>query len=236
MENATQPAHGEREGARRDLFLDQARARLEQGQPRLALEMADARLLRLPGDIDARTILCQALVQMGRIDEAREILREMEDILLGLARIYAVMGDFSLKRGAREDALTYYRKFLALNVSDGPLVRDVTEKMRTLDPARGGGDGPDEEPALEVEDIDPGFQTLTLAELYLRQGHPEMGADVLKKILDREPGNEKVRERYREVQTMLAERRSPPPGRNARAIATLSRWLATLQGMRTHAA
>lgn len=234
MENATQTAAGEREGVRRDLFLDQARARLDQGQSRLALEMAEARLRRLPGDIDARTILCQALIQMGRIDEARAILREVEDILLGLARLYAVMGDFSLKRDAREEALTYYRKFLALNVSDGPLVREVSEKVRILQPDRAEADGPDEEPPLEVEDIDPGFQTLTLAELYIRQGHLEMGADVLKKILEREPGNEKVRERYREVQAAIA-RALHPERRNARAIATLSGWLATLEGMRTHA-
>ena len=46
MDDADQVQAGEPERTKRDLFLDQARVRLEQNQARLAMEMAEARLRR----------------------------------------------------------------------------------------------------------------------------------------------------------------------------------------------
>ncbi len=234
MDDAEQLQAGEPERTKRDLFLDQARVRLEQNQARLAMEMAEARLRRLPDDIDARTILCHALIRMGRPDEAREMLRRVEGTLLDFVSLYAVLGDCRLKEGFPKDAAAYYRKFLALNPPDAAAVRQVSGKLDALTGEGDAGRQEDERP-LQVGDIAPDFYTVTLADLYLRQGHPEMAVDVLARILEQNPEDAKARSRLREIQAVPEPRPVRRPGRHARTIGTLSRWLVKLEASRPHA-
>ncbi len=233
MDDAEQLQAGEPERTKRDLFLDQARVRLEQNQARLAMEMAEARLRRLPDDIDARTILCHALIRMGRPDEAREMLRRVEGTLLDFVSLYAVLGDCRLKEGFPKDSAAYYRKFLALNPPDAAAVRQVSGKLDALTGEGDAGRQEDERP-LQVGDIAPDFYTVTLADLYLRQGHPEMAVDVLARILEQNPEDAKARSRLREIQSALEPRSARRTDRRARTIGTLSRWLVKLEASRAH--
>jgi Tfp pilus assembly protein PilF len=90
-----------------------------------------------------------------------------------------------------------------------------------------------EESADESPETPEDFHTVTLAELYLRQGHLRLAERVLEKILRQEPRNEKATELLREVRDRLQPEGSVQ--RQAAVKAELSRWLDNIARMRGHA-
>jgi thioredoxin-like negative regulator of GroEL len=58
-------------------FLDQAEDLLQHNMFSEALSLAEARLARLPLDVDASVIAGNVFIGMGRVDDARDILREV---------------------------------------------------------------------------------------------------------------------------------------------------------------
>ncbi len=70
-----------------------------------------------------------------------------------------------------------------------------------------------EEPAAAVEPEPPSEEiaSVTLADLYLRQGFKDKAAEVLAQLLAREPGNERAQARLQEIQTSAAASPSSPP-------------------------
>ena len=89
----------------------------------------------MPGDLDARSVICRVWVRQGRLDEAEEMLREMEDSLASLSRVYASLGDVCLKKGMEESAQTYYRKFMSLNPG-APLAVGIAERLKGIEATR----------------------------------------------------------------------------------------------------
>jgi len=213
----------------RDAFLAQTEAYLKENDWPAVLDLAQGRLERLPGDLDARMAICRVWIQQGRMDEAREMLREMDETITNLSQIYACMGDACLKKGMMEETGRYYRKFLALN-PDVSLAGDVSEKLRSIEEQRETAAAEGEEEAQ----IPSAFQTATLAELYIRQGHLPMAAEVLEAILRKEPQQERAAGMLREVREMI--RREASAQRVAPVVAELSRWLENIVRLRVHAA
>ena len=218
-------------GSRRS-FLEEAETFLEKGDDRAALDLAGLRLEQLPGDPDARIVICRVHILQGRLDKAGEMLNEMEELLASLSRIYMNMGDIFIEKGMPESARTYYRKFISLN-PDTPEAQEIAERFRGISEPRetdGGAGAEVEETAPVPED----FQTVTLAELYIRQGHLQMAQEVLEAILRKDPQLERAAERLREVREALGGEKSA--GKAAPVIAELSRWLDNIGRLRSHAA
>ena len=210
----------------RKSFLTQAEAYIDRNELPVVLDLAEERLKRTPGDLDARMTICRVWLLQGRIDEARDMLNEMEDILASLSRIYACMGDICMKKGMQESAETFYRKFMFLNPGV-PLSKDVTERLS----------GIEELHATDAEDdaeIPTDFQTVTLAELYIRQGHLRPAGEVLEKIIGQDPQNEKAAVLLQEVRERLLKGASAQ--QYAGVVAELSRWLDNIGRLRAHAA
>jgi len=214
----------------RKSFLTQAEAYLGRNELRAVLNLAEARLKRTPGDLDARIVICRVWLLQGRLDEARDMLNEMEDILASLSQIYACMGDICMKKGMKDSAESFYRKFMFLNPGV-PLPKDVTERLDGIEElhatdAEGGTEG-------DVE-IPTDFQTVTLAELYIRQGHLRLAEEVLEKIIGHDPQNEKAAGLLQEVRERVLKGASAQ--RYAGVSAELSRWLDNVGRLRAHAA
>ena len=172
----------------RKFFLAEAEAYFERNELPAVLDLAEARLKRTPGDLDARIAICRVWLLQGRVDEVREMLCEMEDILASLSRIYACMGDICIKKGMQDSAETYYRKFMFLNPG-APLSKDVTERLSGIEElhAMEAEEGTEEDAPIPAD-----FQTVTLAELYIRQGHFPLAEEVLQRIIGQDPQNEKA--------------------------------------------
>lgn len=212
----------------RDAFREEAEAFLDACDDETVLALAEARLLRMPGDLDARSMICRVRIRQGRLDEAEEALRAMEESLASLSRVYASLGDAYLSRGMQESAQACYRKFLSLNPG-APLSREIAERLKdTAEDFDAEGD------AGEAAGVPSDFQTVTLAELYIRQGHLRPAAEVLEAIIRKEPGNEKAAQLLGEVREMIL--REELRQRYPDVIDELSRWLGNIGRLRGHAA
>jgi tetratricopeptide (TPR) repeat protein len=111
-----------------------------------------------------------------------------------------------------------------------------------LDPA--GASVPPLEPELLTAEPEADLNSSTLAELYFNQGFTDQAIDVYRRIAEREPDNERVQARLRELEALQrhlhAEEKpaapSPapaPPSGDARAArrAALERTIARLEGL-----
>ncbi len=214
----------------RKAFLAEVEAFLNQGDDATALALAELRLKRMPGEMDARIAICRILIRQGKIEEAKEMLQEMEGTLASLSQIYASMGDVCRKEGMLESAQTFYRKFISLS-PDSPMSRQISEKIEAIEAQQGNDEERDGEDAAQVPSD---FQTVTLAELYIRQGHLRPAAEVLEAIIRKDPGQEKAATMLREVWERIFQEESGQ--RHAGVIAELSRWLDNIDRLRGHAA
>jgi thioredoxin-like negative regulator of GroEL len=221
---------GDNDLQERSAFLEEMEAFLKQGDDETALALAELRLKRMPGDMDARIAICRVRIRQGRLEEAKGMLQEMEGTLASLSQIYASMGDVCLKEGMQESAQTFYRKFISLN-PDSPLAREISERLAAIEALQGPDAESQEEDAAQVPSD---FQTVTLAELYIRQGHLRPAAEVLEAIIRKDPGEEKAAAMLREVWEMIFRQESAQ--RYAGVIAELSRWLDNIERLRGHAA
>ena len=212
------------------MFLLQAETYLDQKDDETALSLAQARLKRTPGDLDARIVICRVWLQQGRIDEARDMLHEMDEIIASLSQIYVCMGDICMKRGMEDSAETFYRKSMVLNPG-APRVRDILERLKGIEELHETNtEGETEGDA----GIPPDFQTVTLAELYIRQGHLRPAEEVLEKIVGQDPQNGKAAGLLQEVRDRILGK--APVQRHTGVIAELSRWLDNIGRVRGHAA
>jgi tetratricopeptide (TPR) repeat protein len=198
-----------------------------------ALSMAEKRLSRLPLDVDARVFINFILIEMGRIDESRNILNGLEKDITALSFVFLQTANAYQKKGLNQDAVFCYQKFLSLN----PLseyFQEVTKKVALLqqedqltdEDEIGGADMPK-----------PEFYTLTLADLYIKQGHLKLAADVLTEIIRREPVNGQARAKLDTVKAAIALQSSyggTVPATN-NLINTLSCWLDNIGRLKKHA-
>jgi tetratricopeptide (TPR) repeat protein len=214
----------------RKAFLAEVETFLNQGDDETALALAELRLKRMPGDMDARIAICRIWIRQGRLEEAKAMLQEIEGSFASLSQIYVSMGDVCLKEGMQESAETFYRKFIALN-PDSPLSREISGRLTAVEALQGPDAEREEEDAVQVPSD---FQTVTLAELYIRQGHLRPAAEVLEAVIRRDPGQEKAAVMLREVWEMIFRQESGQ--KDTGVIDELSRWLNNIGRLRGHAA
>ena len=207
----------------RKSFLAATDACFERGDDETALDLAQSRLEKIPGDILARIVICRAWMILGRIDEARRMLAEiLDEVLSDLSRLYEVLGDLSGKKGREEEAGPSFV------VVEGLKADALEESPGGEEPGTGGG-------AEGSTEIAPDFETVTLAELYMRQGHYRMAEDLLVKIIAREPADERAAGLLRDVRARLAQEQTGAVKGKEDVVNELSKWLKNIGGLGRHA-
>jgi tetratricopeptide (TPR) repeat protein len=219
----------------RAFFLSSLDNYLARGLDQMALSQTIERLNRFPFDAELKMAYCNILMKTGREDEASELIGELENTLLNLSRIYAHLGDIHREKGMHREAVKFYRKFLALNPGSD-MADNIHEKVNTLLAGlKINHEEVEEDEGQDTEPIAPHFRTLTMADLYIRQGHLDTAADILKEILKNDPDNELAAERLREMtrglNNGLVDDRSR---RAARIISELEKWMKKLGRAKTY--
>lgn len=212
-------------------FLYEAEKLLEQNKLQEAFHLAGERLRSFPADADAYVVAVSALLCMGRVDEAHDVLQEFGEIISGLAFVYDRLGDLYRKKGFHQDAAFCYEKFISLH-PDAEDARKVIEKMILLEQQ--------DQPVTEVgmiydENIpDPGLFTVTLAELYIQQGHLQVAAEMLKEIISKEPQNSEAVAKLDSLQAALDEKSAPgvKSVETDNLINTLTAWLKNIDRLK----
>lgn len=217
--------------------MARAESALAQGLYQMAQDIALDWLTRFPDDADARVIVCHAWTRMGKLDKVKQMLREVDEAILGMSRIYARMGDICLQSGLNREATAFYQRFITLN-PDAPLSREIAEKLSSISSAREDTDSQlSEEESFERKGPIPGIQTVTMAELYVKQGHADMASKVLEEILKKDKTNHRAAAMLGELQaTKKAQAEKPFSSKPEAVIRELNRWLNNLDRMGRHAA
>ncbi len=207
--------------------LSTAQAYLDQGLYKEVIDLAESWLKRHPMDTDANIVYCHALMKTGKLDRVEEVLQGVENTILRLSQIYAFMGDICLEGGLTGEAIRFYQKFISINPETTD-AKSLSEKLRALAPM---SDEPTDGMEAEQEDhighVASDFYTVTLAELYIRQGYLQMAADVLTEILKNEPGNPAAMERLKDVNMILRDKK-----RKEEMVRELTRWLNNIDRIR----
>ncbi len=107
-----------------------------------------------------------------------------------------------------------------------PGADEAREPFPAEEPSRAAEEawpGESEEPRAEPAAIaDDRTATLTMADLYAKQGHDAAARDIYERVLERDPSNQGVRERLAALSTGSA---NPERERRLAAAARLERWL-----------
>ncbi len=219
----------------KETFMAKAESCLDQGLFQTAQDLALDWLNRFPGDADARTIVCHAWTRMGKLDKVKQMLREVDETILSMSHIYARMGDICRQSGLNSEASAFYRRFISLN-PDSPYAKSVSEKLDSLLSFREQTIPYEEERDREEGLPVSGLKTATMAELYLKQGHPDLAREVLEEVLKKNPANQKAAAMLKDVQAILGVKTTRPSRRaSGDAVRELSRWLNNMHRIRGHA-
>lgn len=215
----------------KEVFVAKAESFLDQGQQKEAQDFALSWLERFPDDAEARVILCQAWTRMGKLDKVKQLLGEVDEAIYGMSVIYAKMGDICQRSGLKQEAITFYRKFLDLN-PNSPITTEVAEKLHFLAPEG-------ETILLQEEDAPqhslPVMRTVTIAELYIKQGHTDLAAEILEEIIKKDDTNQRALAMLSEIRGGGAAQ--PEKGAQLDAVLNeLNRWLSNIDRIRAYAA
>jgi tetratricopeptide (TPR) repeat protein len=221
----------------KETFLTRTEAYIDQGLYQKAQDLALYWLDKFPGDAEARMILCHAWTRMGKLDNVKQMLKEVDEAILGMSLIYDRMGDICRRSGLNKEAIAFYRKFIELNPGS-PLTIEVAAKLNSLLPS-GGEEGP--LPLLQEEERAPkhplpGMQTVTMAELYARQGHQDLAVEILQAILEKDRENIRASAMLGKLQAGDSDTGKAPYTKPEIVIRELTRWLNNVDRIRGHAA
>lgn len=175
---------------------------------------------------------------MDDIEELRNKIGELDKDVIRLSFIYLQAADTYRERGLGRDAVLCYQKFLSLNPfaenskeifakiallqEDEKLIDDIAESDES-----NGENSPG-----------PEFYTMTLAELYIKQGHVKMAEEILIEIIKKEPDNNKAKEKLNALKAVLAQNSSSVVDNAAGAknlINILTCWLNNIERLKSHA-
>lgn len=217
----------------RDVILSRAQTLLEQGAYESALETVKCWLERNPGDIDALIVQCHACMRLGRLEEATAVIEDVEMTILGLSRVYACMGDICSNGGLNQEAVKFYHRFMALNPGSD-LSREIMKKLRILEENQEDLiKGENDQEMLSPSPTEIGFKTLTMVDLYIRQGHLDEAEAILKEMLMRTPNDKELHEKLAVVRSLMERRTLKDKDielqRRGIIIDKLNRWLGHLQ-------
>ncbi len=150
-----------------------------------------------PNFVTARAALGLVLSELGDAAAAREALNAVLQIDPDNVLALRLLGREAVERSAWPEACEHFERLLRLEPEDRDVRDGLREARRQLDQMTpmepepvvmtAARPGPMTPHSVAVADDAMGFETPTLAELYLRQGHPEKARVILERILASEP-------------------------------------------------
>jgi tetratricopeptide (TPR) repeat protein len=219
----------------KEAFLAKAESLLSKGLYQTAQDLALEQLSRFPDDAEARVIVCHAWTRMGKLDNVKKMLREVDEAILGLSGIYARMGDICRQAGLNREAESFYRRYAAIN-PETPAAREITGKLASLLSSGEEATPPPEEDE-GGESSPSSLQTVTLAELYIRQGHTDLALAVLEEVIKKDQTNHRAKAMLRQLRTEASLKTEKPSSGKADAVLReLTRWLNNISRLNNYAA
>jgi tetratricopeptide (TPR) repeat protein len=206
---------------------------LARGASEEARAMCEQWLNQFPGDVEVRLYLGRSFMALDRLEQALTVLKGVEHTLLQLGSVYIHMGDIYSVLRENYEALSCYVRYLDL-FPDSQKVQEVTEKTNALlgNPER---ELSEEGSYQSIEAVSTDFHTLTLADLYIKQGHIDMARDVLKSILAKDSENVIAAKKLNELEAIFNYNKTESceeDHKKSTIISELTVWLNNIDRLR----
>jgi predicted Zn-dependent protease len=223
-------------------FIQEAESLRLQGKYNEAIQSCKDGLKKMPDAILGRLLLGKCYLETGRIVEARKELERVAKVVEECLPVYKLLSQVYLEEKDVDKALEVLRKTLYFPpAEEGPPKKVTPLEMEMLH--RGSRPpfatpppfqkpaqpqpipaGEEKKPVEEEEKAaKPAIPTDTLAEIYLKQGHPDRALLVYQDILARDPQNATVREKYESLKDRLGRDRKKESRQEVQA--KLEKWL-----------
>ena len=188
-------------------FIARAEACLEQ-DPALAVDLALERLRIYPDDTEAKIILGIGWYRKGERDPALDVLRGLSNDVIRWSPVFSILSELCRDQGLDEEAERASRIYMSMNPESPEAIADLEDRLRRESRTypEAGAEKPDEDVGLPRT---ADFKTLTLADLYARQGYRELAEALLKEILATDPQNHDALERLRKLRPQAREDEKP---------------------------
>jgi len=191
----------------RRAFVARAEACLEQ-DPARAVDMALERLRVYPDDVEARVVLGIGWFRKGETAPALDVLRDLARDVTRWSPAFRVLAELCRAQGLDDEADRASRIYMALDPESAEAIQDLEDRLRRESRAyRETAEKPDEEAGLPRA---ADFKTLTLADLYARQGYRELAEALLREILAADPRNRAALERLDRLRSLSGGDAGPP--------------------------
>ena len=222
------------------LFIQVAEAYRLQGRYEEAIATCQTGLEKTPHSLPGRLLLGRCFLEKGMNTEAKEELEKVAKEIEECLPVYTLLTQLYIEEKNLDRSLDTVRKALYFSAANEvlkkrgtPLESGLLQRETTSFREAPPEDLPEKSLAASPppgvsEPLKTAIQTDTLAEIYIKQGHWEKALLTYKEILDREPGNTAVREKFEALRKRIEGDRKAASKR--RTINRLEKWLA---GVRT---
>ncbi len=206
-----------------DSFVERAEAHRREGRYEEAISICREGLRNTPEALRGRLIMGMCYLESGLPAEAKEELEKVAEGIEECLPVFKLLSQIYLqennvnsspKEENPEKGLT------PLEVS----VKEQKTQWKSISGEPGLEEGvAGQEEALRDDSMPKVIHTDTLAEIYLKQGHPQKALAIYQEILTREPGNPEVQGKYERLKQRLISQQKAASRR--KVIQKLERWL-----------
>jgi predicted Zn-dependent protease len=222
-------------------FIQEAESLRLQARYDEAVQTCKDGLKKMPDVIPGRLLLGRCYLETGRIAEARKELERVARVVEECLPVYKLLSQVYLEEKDVEKALEVLRKTLYFpGAEEGPpkkvtplemdlLHRGTRPPFVTPPPFQKPAPPPPAEPPEEKKPVEeekaakPAIPTDTLAEIYLKQGHPDRALLVYQDILAKDPHNAVVKEKYESLKDRISRDRKTESRQKVQE--KLEKWL-----------
>jgi tetratricopeptide (TPR) repeat protein len=183
------------------VFAPLADAHRKSGQLEEALSICKKGLEKHPNYTSARVVLGRVFQDQGKTEEASSEFKKVLDSDPENIQAHSLLGSLFIQKGDHQAAIEEFQKVLSLNPDD----EQVQESLRqAIEKAAAQQKAPKQEkkeasPTDKKTGSKDSTASVTIAELYLKQGHFDKAIEVYQELLGNDPQNLMLRQKMAEV-------------------------------------
>jgi tetratricopeptide (TPR) repeat protein len=164
----------------------------EAGEFGEALSLLSDNATMRPASVSARVVLGRTLLEAGRVDDARPVLRQVLEADRDNTLALRLLAEDARSRGAWSESVPYLMRLSELEPEEPRWSAALAE-------ARGFRDAP----PTEDDAAQAGFATLTLVDIYLAQGYHARAVAALRQMVENDPDRTDARERLAALEELV---------------------------------
>jgi len=182
------------------VFAPLADAYRKEGDLKEAFAVCKKGLERHPAYTSARVVLGRIFQEQGKSEDAVSEFKKVLEVDSENLMAHSLLGSIYLSRGDYQTAIEEYQKILSLNPDDDNAQSSLKQAIE-----KAAGDSKVKEPVKSAAESEPtgkenqSTTSITLAELYLKQGHFDKAIEVFQELLAKDPQNLMIRQKLSDV-------------------------------------